>query len=208
LKQRRLRGSFSHIAKAARLRREELKDARGRAMATPQGIVRFHQHEQTLTFRVEGRATMPHSVPLRSQVDRSMALGVTRILIDLRDCVYMDSTFLGTLLALSKILARKASGQFLLISPSQGCRQLFQQMGLSALFVTENADLDPNVVWQDLPVGQPDVGSLKRNVAQAHEELANLPGKAGEQFRVVAECMARAAEAEKPTPTPSTPADR
>jgi anti-anti-sigma factor len=166
-------------------------------MAIAHGIVRFHQHEQTVTFRVEGRGTMPHSLPIRKLVERRLLEGVTRVLIDLRDCTYMDSTFLGTLLTLSKMMAQRGQGQFLIISPSTSCRQLFQQMGLTTLFATQVADLDPAAPWQDLPLEQPDVGSLKRNVAQAHEELAKLPGKAGEQFRVVAECMARAAEAEK-----------
>src|SRR2546422_239083 len=56
--------------------------------------------------------------------------------------------------------------------------------------------------WADLPAEAPDMSLFKRNVAEAHEVLANLPGPAGEQFRAVAECLARAGQAEKPTPPP------
>jgi hypothetical protein len=35
-------------------------------MAAPQGTVRVHQQGQTVTFRVEGRATMAQSLPLRA----------------------------------------------------------------------------------------------------------------------------------------------
>jgi anti-sigma B factor antagonist len=163
-------------------------------MTTTQAVVQFHQHDKTLTFRLSGRVTMPHSVPFRALAERALNEGVNRILVDLRDCPYLDSTFLGTLISLSRQMTRRNQGQLRLVSPSPGCRQLFHQMGLNDIFPTETAELDASLPWQDLPLGQPDVGTLKRNIAEAHSELAGLPGKAGEQFRVVAECLARAAE--------------
>src|SRR5262245_44439192 len=37
------------------------KQAWGQVMATQQGIVRVHQHEQTITVQLEGQATRQHS---------------------------------------------------------------------------------------------------------------------------------------------------
>jgi anti-anti-sigma factor len=172
-------------------------------MATTQGTVRVHQHDHTVIFRVEGRVTMPHSVPLRLFAERCLAEGATQVLVDLRDCSYMDSTFLGTLLTLKKVTDRQARATLLLISPSDGCRRLFAQMGLTGMFLTQVADLDPSADWQELSCNPPDVGTLKQNVTEAHEQLASLPGAAGEQFRTVKRCLAEAAEAEKKnTPRP------
>jgi anti-anti-sigma factor len=171
-------------------------------MAAPQGTVRAHQQEQTVTLRVEGRATMALSLPLRRFAERCLAGGTTLLRIDLRNCLYMDSTFLGTLLTLQGSATKEGRAALVLISPSASCVRLLQQMGLNAVFRTETAE-DGAVTWSELPAEPADVGSLKRNVAQAHEELANLPGPAGEQFRAVARCLAQAAEAEKPSPPPA-----
>src|SRR5438552_2037009 len=95
-----------------------------RNMAASQGVVRFHQQDHTITFRVEGRAAMTQSLPLRRQAERSMQSGVTHVRIDLRDCLHMDSTFLGTLLALKKNLDREGRGDLTLLTPSPSCARI------------------------------------------------------------------------------------
>src|SRR3954463_2228833 len=93
-------------------------DGGGDAMTTPANVVRFHQEDQTATFKVDGRGTMHQSSSLRRQAEACISGGTLRINIDLRDCTYMDSTFLGTLIFLDKQL-RKQQGHFSLIAPSQ-----------------------------------------------------------------------------------------
>jgi anti-anti-sigma factor len=168
-------------------------------MAKAQGTVRFHQQDQTVTFRVEGRGTMTWSLPLRRTAERLLDAGAKRVRIDLRDCTYMDSTFLGTLLTLRKSLAARG-GELVLIAPSAACSRIMQQMGLTEVLTAEPGEVDPAAVWTDLPADA-DGASFKRNVVQAHEELANLPGPAGEQFKAVIRCMAQA-EKEKPAGQP------
>lgn len=168
-------------------------------MPVPQGIVRFHQRDHTLTFRVEGKATIPNSLPMRLHAERALAAGTTIVRVDLRDCSYMDSTFLGTLLTLKKAVDKK--GQFQLISPSVGCQKLFNQMGLTGMFATQVEDPVADTIWTDLATEQ-DQNSLKRNCATAHEALADLPGEAGKQFEQVARCLAQAAGDEKLPPKP------
>lgn len=169
-------------------------------MATSQGTVRFHQEDATVTFRVEGRGTMTQSLPLRRCAERCMAGGTSRVKVDLRDCSYMDSTFLGTLLALKKTL-EKSQGQLTLVMPSTACGKILQQMGLDDVLPAEQAELDPNVAWADVAACEPadDPNSFRRNVTQAHEELARLPGPAGEQFKAVMRCL-EDAKKEKPSP--------
>jgi anti-anti-sigma factor len=173
-------------------------------MATAQGVVRFHQQERTLTFRVEGRATMVQSTPLRRCAERFVDAGTTRICIDLRNCSYMDSTFLGTLLTLRKLLAARHLGELLLITPSEACCRILQQMGLIDVLMMQSADIDLTAQWSELGTETPDAGSFRRTIAQAHEELANLPGPPGEQFKAVARCMAQA-DQQQTAPPPAPP---
>ena len=173
-------------------------------MATSQGIVRFHQQDRTVTFRVEGRGTMNLSMPMRNCVERFLDGGATRVCVDLRECTYMDSTFLGTLLTLKKTVEHRCKGEVALIAPSVACSRILHQMGLSDMLPSQAADDDPAAVWTQLICETNDAHSFKRNIAQAHEELASLPGPAGEQFKAVVRCMAQA-EKEKPAGQPASP---
>jgi anti-sigma B factor antagonist len=181
-------------------------------MTTSQGIVRFHQEEQTVTFRVEGRGTMNQSMPLRRCVEGFLDRGVRRVRVDLRDCTYMDSTFLGTLLTLKKTAANRSTlggkVELALNAPSTACARILHQMGLDGFLPTQEAELEQTGEWTQLVCEPDDAHSFRRNIAQAHEELASLPGPAGEQFKAVVRCMNQA-DKDKPTSRPATspPAD-
>src|SRR5262245_12536073 len=131
---------------------------------------------------------MTQSLPVRRLAERAIESGTSRVRFDLRDCVHMDSTFLGTLLTLKKALDR-ARGQMTLLMPSTSCQRILHQMGLGDFLPTQVEEIDPRTRWTELDAGNEDSWSFKRNIVQAHEELATLPGKPGEQFQAVVRCM-------------------
>jgi anti-anti-sigma factor len=164
--------------------------ARRDNMSAPQGFVRIRQEEDTVTFRVEGWVTMNHSLPLRRCAEHCLKEGAT-VRVDLRHCIYMDSTFLGTLLFLHRAAA-KGTGKFVLISPSTQCGELFRQVGLEDGFTLAADAEEPNAEdWTILTNESKDKCAFTHNVVQAHQELATLPGPAGDQFRAVVRCLAR-----------------
>ena len=116
----------------------------------------------------------------------------------------MDSTFLGTLLTLRKTLTQRCGSELILIAPSLACTRILQQMGLADVFPPQAIEPAADAVWTELANEGNDPNSFKRNVAQAHEELASLPGPAGEQFKAVVRCMTKA-ESEKPSQPTSPP---
>lgn len=158
-------------------------------MAKPQGVVRVHQEGPTLMIQVDGWATMVQSLPLRRYVEHALTKGVAELRLDLGPCQYMDSTFLGTLFLLKRMLGRH--GQVRLGAVSASCLQLLQQMGVESLFPPVNEKTPPNEQWLDLEGGGPEACALQRNVIQAHQELASMDGKIGDTFRPVAQCLAR-----------------
>jgi anti-anti-sigma factor len=167
-------------------------------MATQQGNIRVYQHDQTVTFQVEGQATMHHSPAVRRYAEQSLTVGTTALSVDLRHCIHMDSTFLGTLLFLKRLVERYEEGTFALISPSPQCLQLLREMGLEKIFaVVDVEELAPDV-WTELKSGPADPTAFKRNVVQAHQELGRLEGSAGETFRVLATEMAAELNSENP----------
>jgi anti-anti-sigma factor len=130
---------------------------------------------------------MYQSMPLRRLGEKFLAEGITSLRVDLRHCTYLDSTFLGTLLTLRRA-SKKGHTDFILVSPSAECCRLFHQMGvddcLPAISTPEQTG-----EWTELPCEPPDADTFNRNVIQAHQELANLGGPAGEAFQAVARCL-------------------
>ena len=167
-------------------------------MAAFQGNVRVQQQQRSVTFRVEGRASMAQSLPMRRHAERLIATGTDLVRVDLRDCTHADSTFLGTLLGLKKTLDRQG-GSLSLVMPSAACVKILDQMGLTEMLPAEAPGAEPAGEWAELPndgVGDP--ASFRQNVTQAHEELAKLPGPAAEQFKSVMRCIGQTARSDKP----------
>jgi anti-anti-sigma factor len=167
-------------------------------MATQQGMIRVQQHEHTVTFQPEGHATMHHSPSVRRFAEQCLADGMTVLRVDLRHCTHMDSTFLGTLLFLKRLVERQNEGKFALLSPSPQCHRLLQQMGLDRIFPIVSMEDSGAGTWAELPSKPEDIAAFKRNVVQAHQELGRLEGPAGETFRELADQLAQELAVEKP----------
>lgn len=160
-------------------------------MATTTGTVRYYRAGDAVTFHVSGRGVMPHGLPMRQVAERLIDDGVRRVFVDLRDCTYMDSTFIGTLLTIRKRLDARGAGPLTLVAPAEACVKIFQEMGLTDHIPSEALGYDDSAGWTELKTDNADAGSFRRNVAQAHEELAALPGPAGEQFQAVVRCLSQ-----------------
>jgi hypothetical protein len=90
--------------------------------------------EGLTTFRVVVPASMAVSVPLKQSVEARLE-GAATVRIDLRECPWVDSTFLGTLLVLARRANASVRGATLdLVSPSAGCLRALDQTGLKEFF--------------------------------------------------------------------------
>src|SRR5436305_12510514 len=128
---------------------------KGQIMAAQPGRVRVYQHDQAVAFQVEGQATMHHSPAVRRYAEQNLTVGTTALSVDLRRCSHMDSTFLGTLLFLKRLVERCDEGTFALISPSPQCRQLLREMGLEKIFaVVDGEELAPDTSGQNWQAGR------------------------------------------------------
>jgi anti-anti-sigma regulatory factor len=163
-------------------------------MDAPQGIFRVSRLDQAILFQVEGRATMSQSLAFRKCAEHYLCGETTALRIDLRRCVHMDSTFLGTLLHIRRAMACRGHGELTLVSPSPPCCRILAQMALADLFVVVEEEEPLAAVWTEITGDLQDVGAFKRNIVQAHRELAKLPGPAGEPFRAVVRALAQEPE--------------
>lgn len=166
-------------------------------MAGAQGSVRYQLLKGRAVFLVEGFPTMPLAWALRRTAEQALAAGARAVLIDLRRCLHMDSTFLGTLLRLQRAAQREAAAHFALLEPSPECRALLGQVGIEDEFTILPAPDLPAEGWTDLAGEITDQRAFRGNVCQAHQELAGVPGPAGRAFRSVADCLARELEEQR-----------
>ena len=90
-------------------------------MLARQGTVSVHQADQTITFRVDGYGRATNSLPLRRFAEQALAAGAANLRVDLRRCLHMDSTFIGTLLQLKRTAEKQGRGSLVLLSPSTQC---------------------------------------------------------------------------------------
>ncbi len=73
---------------------------------------------------IKGKITFEHCPVLQSRLDSVLENGVHEIVIDFRDVPFMDSSGVGEILRLYK-LVRDRSGDVVLINPNQKLRSLF-----------------------------------------------------------------------------------
>lgn len=82
--------------------------------------------------RVFGRATFKIGPSLTQFGNRALEYGCCRIIVEMRDCVGMDSTFMGVLAGLSSSL-KKTSGEVVLRNLNEKNLFLLKMVGLTHL---------------------------------------------------------------------------
>lgn len=153
----------------------------------------------SILVRVEGRGEADVCPALRRYCEQALREPAAEVHVDLAECSHFDSTFLGTLLHFRK--CRRETGSecgVTLVRPSSKCRELLQRMGAARLFaVVEDLPATGSLDWAPLAEEDEGRGSLafRRNVVEAHQELASVDGPLGDRYRLIAELAARDLEA-------------
>jgi anti-sigma B factor antagonist len=150
--------------------------------------------EQCACIRIAGRANFALSVQFRQLIKHLRDDGHSRILLDLSDCAFMDSTFLGILAYESNSMASKGAGgvqpRMELLNARPDVREIIQDLGVSHLVTFANRDLS-KTEFKDVPEGaKSSVTDLTRTCLEAHELLMALHPANVEKFRDVARFFA------------------
>jgi anti-anti-sigma factor len=168
------------------------------------GKVLARREADALCFLVVGKVTCHHSPAMRQYAEEGLAAGARTIQVDVSDCTYCDSTFLGTLLQLKRRCESHDQDAFRLVCPSAEFQQMLSQIGAARLFciVEQAPPSDMQTTWQQLEDNVDRVGAVcfKQNVVDAHQELAKAGGALGQRFGPLAEAVSRELEDERRQP--------
>jgi len=163
--------------------------------------VAVRQAGDDVVIRVAGRATAVFGPDLREYLVAAQARGVRRLVVDLGECVYMDSTFIGVL-TMAAVEGRKAATAMLLANAGPAPRGLLAALGVEHLFTY--ADSAPaEGPWEPLakclretaPKG---LQALGQTALQAHEALSAANPENVPRFKDVIACLRREAQQRPP----------
>ena len=118
------------------------------------------------------------------------------VFVDLADCTYMDSTFIGLLVAIDKRLQKSSGGRLHIVQASAACRDTLNQIGLQTILLIEASAPTFPAVMNELAT------EMERPATEfilgAHEALMETSEEARKKFGLLKELLERKLKNEKP----------
>lgn len=146
--------------------------------------------DNTGVARIMGRGSFKVSPTLKQFAQRILDEGRTRLVVDLKHCEGMDSTFMGTLAGLSQRF-RKAGGEpVVMTGVSPKLAQLMKTLGLDQIVQLQKASYKAGPEEsQAIEEPAPESSSLEsaEHILEAHETLVAI---APENLTKFEDCLA------------------
>lgn len=165
-------------------------------MNAPQNTMSVWVGDKAVWIKIEGRANFNSSVDFKALVNGLVEKGDKRFILDLTECVLMDSTFLGVLAGLGmKFSGARNGGQGVsieLLNPSARIADLLENLGIEHLFkVVCGPELDTNRLepMEHTP-GTHDRKEVSRTCLEAHQTLMDINPANVTKFKDVAQFLA------------------
>ena len=159
-------------------------------------LVSVEEKERCAFVKITGRANFASSVDFKKLVAELLAKGYGRFVIDLTDCVLMDSTFLGVLAGSGlKVNAPQANGsqRFIeLFNPNARVKDLLENLGVLDLFRVAQGDTATPDGAQSREMSPSDASraEITRTCLEAHQLLMNINPANVARFKDVAQFLA------------------
>jgi anti-anti-sigma regulatory factor len=156
-------------------------------------VVEVGRTAEGFLLRIVGRGTMRESLAFHDHVIDCLVQESIKLAVDLDECNYLDSTFLGCLVNLHR---RLGADRLLLVACEERRRQLLSAMKLDRLFST--IDSPPETIGSTATLSAEvlDSRDLGRHTMQCHRELAKLGGPNQAIFERIAEQLEQELNAE------------
>jgi anti-sigma B factor antagonist len=151
--------------------------------------------EPTAFVKIPGRANFTSSIEFKTLVSELRQHGIRHFVLDLGECVTMDSTFLGVLAGLA---LRNADGVetadegeklvLELLNPNARVADLLDNLGVVHLFTIHHQSTPCTALFEPVANGKPALSKeeITRNCLEAHETLMRINPDNIPKFKEVA----------------------
>jgi anti-sigma B factor antagonist len=167
-------------------------------MAPPSAKLLVYASGHSACVRIAGRANFTSSIDFKMLLNGLVQKGYDCFVLDLSDCILMDSTFLGVLAGFGLKMTTPQNGEpkarpIQLLNPNQRIAELLENLGVAHLFktVTRPDDLPGELAVDTAPDGKEHSREeVTRNCLEAHKLLMEIaPGNVS-KFKEVAQFLA------------------
>jgi len=145
-------------------------------------------------IRIAGRANFNSSVDFKTLVNELQNKGFHYFIVDLSECMLMDSTFLGVLTGLGLKInqANAHDGTIELLNANARISELLENLGVLHLFrLTQGAQAPQGVTASFSPTpSEPSKEDVTRTCLEAHRTLMEVSPENVARFKDVAEFLA------------------
>ena len=151
--------------------------------------------EHTAWIRLQGRANFNSSVDFKALINGLLEKGYNRFILDLTDCILMDSTFLGVLAGLGMRFSNARNGGTVpvieLLNANARIADLLDNLGVEHLFkMVTGPELDSSRLERlDHSPSNHDRKEVSRTCLEAHETLMRINPANVAKFKDVAQFL-------------------
>lgn len=175
-------------------------------MTIPSAKLLVYVDRQLACIKIVGRANFTSSIEFKMLINELIEKAFTCFVLDLSECVLMDSTFLGVLAGFGLKMTVSSGDQqsqrsIELLNPNPRIAELLENLGVSHLFKVVNgvAALPQEIAAHTPPeTAQPTREEVKRTCLEAHKTLMDIDPANILKFKDVAQFLAE--DLKKPNP--------
>jgi len=165
-------------------------------MAAPSPKISVAVEPPAAYLKIAGRAAVESSRDFKALVLKLSATGIRYFILDLRECLLMDSTFSGVLAGLVALPSAQPGTPtlccFTLVQPNERVADLLDNLGVMPLVqrIQEGDVQTPSVSFEELPPGQHTKAEIATNCLEAHRILMALKPENVAKFRSLEQTLA------------------
>lgn len=151
-----------------------------------------------LIVKILGRGSFKSSKDLKDYVLETLEKEADECFIDLKECISMDSTFMGMLAGLNFALKSKKGKNIYFSNITNPTRELLSTLGLLELISEKMPDKSAEQAdFKELSLMQGKTPGMAKHMLESHEILSSLDKKNKEKFKKVVDSLKESIHKEK-----------
>lgn len=154
----------------------------------------------TVWIRVEGKGSFQNSTPLKEFAREMLGRGHREFVVDLKECPFMDSTFMGTLASIALKSRADGAGGLHIVNLNERNQDLLCNLGLDQLMQLDPPQAGPVLNGQAVSLdtaSRPDKGAEALTMLEAHEAVVAVNPENEARFKDVLDFLRQNIEANR-----------